>query len=87
MSRDWNEQDRLVDMKEHGGDYLEKDKYKDIHMGKNTGVGLWMGIFMSIGGLLLMLECIVGGVMCLGGMLISMIWRSLEIDDGQEIGG
>ncbi|WP_186298503.1 hypothetical protein [Staphylococcus epidermidis] len=51
-------------------------------MRKNSGVGLWMGIFMSIGGLLLMLECIVGGVMCLGGMLISMIWRSLEIDDG-----
>jgi cytochrome aa3-600 menaquinol oxidase subunit 1 len=40
-------------MKEHGRHFLDNHNYKDIHMPNNTHTGVFMGIFMLVGGFFL----------------------------------
>ena len=64
ITPDWNDYDTFVDMKEHGRHFLDNHNYKDIHMPNNTHTGVFIGIFMLVGGFFLIFQSIIPFLIC-----------------------
>ena len=85
ITPDWNDYDTFVDMKEHGRHFLDNHNYKDIHMPNNTHTGVFMGIFMLVGGFFLIFESIIPFLICVAGIFGTMIYQSFVQDHGYHI--
>ena len=85
ITPDWNDYDTFVDMKEHGRHFLDNHNYKDIHMPNNTHTGVFIGIFMLVGGFFLIFQSIIPFLICVVGIFGTMIYQSFVQDHGYHI--
>ena len=72
-------------MKEHGRHFLDNHNYKDIHMPNNTHTGVFIGIFMLVGGFFLIFQSIIPFLICVVGIFGTMIYQSFVQDHGYHI--
>lgn len=72
--------DAFWDMKESGALDKQPIKYQDIHMPKNTAVGVWLGIFSLVFGFALIWHIWWLAIVGLAALVVTLIARSFDND-------
>jgi cytochrome o ubiquinol oxidase subunit 1 len=72
--------DQFWEDKESGKAYKQPAHYEDIHMPRNTGVGVFMGIFGTIMGFALVWHIWWMAIVGFLGMVVSLLVRAYDRD-------
>lgn len=67
-------------MKEHGRRFLNNHNYRDVHMPNSTHTGVFIGIFMLVGGFFLTFQSIILFLIHVAGISGTMIYQGLAQD-------